>query len=89
MDKVESFYRECCEGCDERPDPQVSRALKHATSGNGPGRTVDLSGVQVTPSSAGILSDVFSIEWGLRKLVCRECDLDHTVRYLSVSNPCY
>jgi protein phosphatase 1 regulatory subunit 37 len=28
MDKVESFYRECCAGCDEHPDPAISAALK-------------------------------------------------------------
>ena len=28
MDKVESFYRECCVGCDEKPDPAISSALK-------------------------------------------------------------
>ena len=28
MDKVESFYRECCEGCDEKPDPAITNAFK-------------------------------------------------------------
>ncbi len=28
MDKVESFYRECCAGCDEEADPQISAAFK-------------------------------------------------------------
>ena len=28
MDKVESFYRECCAGCDEQPDPGIKAALK-------------------------------------------------------------
>lgn len=28
MDKVESFYRECCVGCDEQPDPAIKAALK-------------------------------------------------------------
>lgn len=28
MEKVESFYRECCESCDENPDPAISAALK-------------------------------------------------------------
>ncbi|KAF9477211.1 RNI-like protein [Pholiota conissans] len=74
MDKVESFYRECCAGCEEEPDPAITVALKHA-SPTSP-RTVDFSGVQLTFTSASILSDVFSIEWGLRKLVFRECDLD-------------
>jgi hypothetical protein len=42
-------------------------------------RTLDLSGVQITMSSAVILSDVFTIEWGLRKLTLKECDLDEHV----------
>ena len=95
MDKVESFYRECCAGCDEQPDPGIKAALKvnliistyfHTTHSNSlqnasstNPRTVDLSGVQLTFTSSSILSDVFSIEWGLRKLVFRECDLDDLV----------
>ena len=42
-------------------------------------RTLDLSGVQITVTSATILSDVFTIEWGLRKLILKECDLDEHV----------
>lgn len=45
-------------------------------------RTLDLSGVQLTVGSASVLSDIFTIEWGLRKLVCKECDLDELVRPL-------
>lgn len=74
LDKVESFYRECCASREEEPDPAISAAFKRA-SGTNP-RSVDLSGVQLTPTSAAILSDVFTIEWGLRKLTLRECDLD-------------
>ncbi|OSX62071.1 hypothetical protein POSPLADRAFT_1181292 [Postia placenta MAD-698-R-SB12] len=74
MDKVESFYRECCEGREEVPDPGISTAFKRA-AGTNP-RTVDFSGVQLTVGSASVLSDVFTIEWGLRKLVFKECDLD-------------
>ncbi|KAF9016002.1 RNI-like protein [Hymenopellis radicata] len=77
MDKVDSFYKECCAGCDEQPDPSVSAAFKHAATTNP--RTVDLSGVQLTLTSASILSDVFTIEWGLRKLVFKECDLDEQI----------
>lgn len=36
--------------------------------------------MQLTPTAAAILSDVFNIEWGLRKLTLRECDLDDLVR---------
>lgn len=28
MDKVESFYRECCEGAEELPDPTITAAFK-------------------------------------------------------------
>jgi len=28
LDKVEAFYRECCAGCDEKPDPAISFAFK-------------------------------------------------------------
>lgn len=42
-------------------------------------RTLDLSGVQIAMTSAVILSDVFTIEWGLRKLILKECDLDEHV----------
>ncbi|KAJ7834248.1 hypothetical protein B0H14DRAFT_3087627 [Mycena olivaceomarginata] len=74
MDKVESFYRECCEGCQEPPDKGIMAAFK-TTPPTHP-RTVDFSGVQLTFTSASILADVLSIEWGLRKAVFKECDLE-------------
>ncbi|KAF8885399.1 hypothetical protein CPB84DRAFT_1816838 [Gymnopilus junonius] len=77
MDKVDSFYRECCTGCEEEPDSAITVALKHASSTSP--RTVDFSGIQLTFTKASILSDIFSIEWGLRKLVFRECDLDDQI----------
>ncbi|EGN94523.1 hypothetical protein SERLA73DRAFT_114776 [Serpula lacrymans var. lacrymans S7.3] len=98
LDKVESFYRECCASREEEPDPAISAALKRA-AGSKP-RSVDLSGVQLTLTSAAILSDVFAIEWGLRKLILKECNLDEhmlklmlhavlipaTLSYLSVAS---
>ncbi|KAI0777715.1 hypothetical protein BD413DRAFT_602017 [Trametes elegans] len=77
MDKVESFYRECCTGREEAPDPAISAAFKRA--GSSSPRTVDFSGIQLTVGSASVLSDVFTIEWGLRKLVFKECDLDEHI----------
>ncbi|KAG6896973.1 hypothetical protein C0992_004975 [Termitomyces sp. T32_za158] len=77
LDKVESFYRECCVQCDEKPDQGITASFKNASSNNP--RSVDFSGVQLTLTSASILSDVFSIEWGLRRLVFRECDLDEHI----------
>jgi hypothetical protein len=32
MDKVESFYRECCEGCQEQPDKGIATAFKVSLS---------------------------------------------------------
>ncbi|KAF8548472.1 RNI-like protein, partial [Imleria badia] len=95
---VESFYRECCASREEEPDPPVSASFKRASATKP--RSVDLSGVQLTPTAAAILSDVFNIEWGLRKLTLRECDLDEsklkpilhallipgTLEYLSVAS---
>ncbi|KAK7692097.1 hypothetical protein QCA50_005503 [Cerrena zonata] len=77
LEQVESFYRECCVGREENPDPAISAALLHAKHTHP--RTVDLSGVQLTVGSASVLSDVFTIEWGLRKLVFKECDLDEFI----------
>ena len=51
--------------------------MQRATGSSG--RTVDLSGVQLTLAQAATLSDVFSVEWGLRKLFLKECDLDEHV----------
>ncbi|KAJ7083577.1 hypothetical protein C8R44DRAFT_894463 [Mycena epipterygia] len=70
MDKVESFYSECCEGCQEVPDKGITAAFK-ATPPTHP-RSVEFSGVQLTFASASILADVLSIEWGLRKAVFRD-----------------
>ncbi|KAF8436520.1 hypothetical protein L210DRAFT_2456252 [Boletus edulis BED1] len=98
LDKVESFYRECSASREEEPDPAVSAGFKRASATKP--RSVDLSGVQLTPTAAAILSDVFNIEWGLRKLTLRECDLDEaklkpilhallipgTLEYLSVAS---
>ncbi|KAI9455536.1 hypothetical protein HD554DRAFT_269836 [Boletus coccyginus] len=98
LEKVESFYRECCASREEEPDPLVSVAFKRASATKP--RSLDLSGMQLTPTAAAILSDVFNIEWGLRKLTLRECDLDDsklkpvlhallipgTLEYLSVAS---
>jgi protein phosphatase 1 regulatory subunit 37 len=55
-----------------------SVTFQHAR--HAPPRSVDFSGVQLTLASASVLSDVFTIEWGLRKLIFKECDLDEHVR---------
>jgi hypothetical protein len=39
----------------------------------------DLSVIAITMNTAAILSDVLNIEWGLRKLLFKECDLNELV----------
>ncbi|KIJ24330.1 hypothetical protein M422DRAFT_274922, partial [Sphaerobolus stellatus SS14] len=79
MDKVETFYTECCASREEAALPAVLKALRHA--GTTSPRSLDLSGVQLTTDSVSALSDILTIEWGLRKLVLRECDLiDKTLK---------
>lgn len=75
MDKVETFYKECCIGREETVNPIVTTALRHAATTSP--RALDLSGIQLSLHSAYALADILSIEWGLRKLVLRECDLTH------------
>ncbi|KAI0700300.1 hypothetical protein BC835DRAFT_1304156 [Cytidiella melzeri] len=77
LPQVESFFRECCVGREETPDPAISAAFLHARHLHP--RSVDFSGVQLTVGSASVLSDVFTIEWGLRKLIFKECDLDEHI----------
>jgi len=95
LEKVESFYRECCASRDEPPTPEISAAFKvidcplsytrlivcQNAARTSP-LTVDFSGVQLNPTSAAILSDVFTIEWGLRRLTFKECALDDRVRVM-------
>ena len=47
---------------------------------------MDLSGIQLTLGIASVLSDVLTIEWGLRKLVFKECDLDEHVSDRSIGS---
>lgn len=98
LEKVESFYKECCTSRDEPPSSEISAAFKVIVIGRplsgtrlivaqnasrtSP-RTVDFSGVQLNPTSAAILSDVFTIEWGLRRVTFKECGLDDRVRWAS------
>jgi protein phosphatase 1 regulatory subunit 37 len=98
LEKVESFYKECCASRDDPPLPEISAAFKviiivrtryrmrliiAQDASRTPPRTVDFSGVQLNPTSAAILSDVFTIEWGLRRVTFKECGLDDRVRRAS------
>ncbi|KAF8324920.1 uncharacterized protein EI90DRAFT_3074459 [Cantharellus anzutake] len=76
LGRIEEFYRECCHLRDEAPLGGVIGALRQANL-IAP-RTLDLTSVKLTFDAATVLADVFSIEWGLRKLILRDCDLDET-----------
>ncbi|KAF8181427.1 hypothetical protein K438DRAFT_1976148 [Mycena galopus ATCC 62051] len=97
MNKAESCYRENCEGCQEQPDKGITVVFKVQHTINASPDRRFLS-VQLTFTTASILADVLSIEWGLRKAVFKECDLDDLVRclfllcfalayYISISSP--
>ncbi|KZV74163.1 RNI-like protein [Peniophora sp. CONT] len=77
MERVDVFYHECCASREEQPSLELSRAFRSASSVSP--RTVDFSGIQLTPALAATLSDVLTIEWGLRRVTFRECDLDERV----------
>lgn len=80
LERVEQFYKECCFGREEGVDLRVVKAIKAAGS---PPRSLVLSGVELDAHSAVALADLFTIEWGLRKLVLKECALDELVRVFS------
>jgi hypothetical protein len=42
-------------------------------------RTLDLTSIKLTVDAASALADAISVEWGLRKLLLRDCDLDELV----------
>lgn len=44
-------------------------------------RTLDLTSVKLTLDAAFALSDALAVDWGLRKLILRDCDLDELVRF--------
>ena len=91
--KVKSFYRECCASRDDPPSAEISAAFKvpdyllscmclticQSATRTSP-HTIDFSSVQLNPTPAAILSDVFTIKWGLRRLTFKECGLDDQVR---------
>ncbi|KAG8785188.1 hypothetical protein FRC20_001275 [Serendipita sp. 405] len=73
LEKVEQFYKECCLGRDEPIDLRIVSAIKAA--GSTP-RSLQLSNVTLDIHSAMALSDCLTIEWGLRKLVLKDCELE-------------
>ncbi|KAH7099969.1 RNI-like protein [Auriculariales sp. MPI-PUGE-AT-0066] len=75
-DKVASFYNECCTGREEEPNPHIVAALRAATTTKP--RSLDLTGIQLTAETTNVLTDLLNVEWGVRKLVLKKCDLTDT-----------
>ncbi|EJD40745.1 RNI-like protein [Auricularia subglabra TFB-10046 SS5] len=73
-DKVVSFYNECCVGREEEPQPQIVAALRAATTSKP--RSLDLTGIPLTLDTTQAVTDLLNVEWGVRKLVLKNCDLD-------------
>ncbi|KZV91677.1 hypothetical protein EXIGLDRAFT_769717, partial [Exidia glandulosa HHB12029] len=68
---VTSSYSESCPGREDEPQPHVVAALRAVTTTKP--RALDLSGIQLTLETT---HTVLNVEWGVRKLVLRNCDLD-------------
>ncbi|KAF9508532.1 hypothetical protein BS47DRAFT_220147 [Hydnum rufescens UP504] len=76
LGRVEEFYRECCRLRDENVIGGVVGAFRQANL-IAP-RTLDLTSVKLSFDASAALADVFALEWGLRKLILRDCDLDES-----------
>ncbi|KAG8935191.1 hypothetical protein FRC01_007424 [Tulasnella sp. 417] len=74
LERVEEFYKECCRQREEALMASIIRAIQNA--GPVAPRTLDLTGIKLTAFSAATLADALSMEWGLRRLVLKDCDLD-------------
>ncbi|KAG8883926.1 hypothetical protein FRB97_005600 [Tulasnella sp. 331] len=61
-------------------DREAERRLRDLGSeglaGMVPPRVLDLTGIKLSPFSASALADTLSMEWGLRKLILKDCDLE-------------
>ncbi|KAG8904578.1 hypothetical protein FRB99_001541 [Tulasnella sp. 403] len=76
LERIEEFYKECCRLRDEPVLGGVVRAIR--LSSHVAPRTLDLTGVKFTVFSASALADALSVEWGLRKLILKDADLDES-----------
>ncbi|KAG8957432.1 hypothetical protein FRC03_010147 [Tulasnella sp. 419] len=74
LDRVEEFYRDCCRMRDEPVVPGIIGSLRIA--GTFAPRTLDLTGIKLSTFAAATLADTLAIEWGLRRLILKDCDLD-------------
>lgn len=71
------FYDECCCSREEMGLPRIRSALLGLDS---PLKEMDLTGLQLNVGAAEALSDVLSLDFGLKKLILDSCGLDDEVR---------
>lgn len=62
----------------------ASNARIPSQSTSSPPKVIDLRDTSLTRGSAAVLSDILSVDFGLRKLVLDNCNLDDEVRILSL-----
>lgn len=59
-----------------------SRSCFNLQAAGGSPRALDLNGIHFDLGAATALSDLLTIEWGLRRLTLKDCDFTDTVRFL-------
>lgn len=69
------FYDDCCRSREEVPLQRIRNALLNLTEP----KEMDLTGLQLNLGAAEALSDVLSIDFGLKKLILDSCVLDDEV----------
>ncbi|KAF8320002.1 hypothetical protein DL93DRAFT_2220611 [Clavulina sp. PMI_390] len=82
--RIEDFYRECCRLREEPVLSGVVGALRTTwawllllcQANIIAPRTLDLTSVKLSIHAAAALADALAIEWGLRKLILKDCDLE-------------
>lgn len=79
------LYEDACRSREEMPLQRIRTALLGLGS-----KEIDLTGLQLNLGSAEAVSDVLSVDFGLKKLILDSCGLDDDVRFIipSSSDPC-
>lgn len=76
------LYTECCRTREEFELAAIRNILQeHPTT---PPRTIDLSNIPLSRSAVETLSDLLSVNFGLKKLILENCGLDDQVCVLDV-----
>lgn len=76
------LYQDCCKSREEQPIPRILALLLQNPS-VAP-KALDLSNLQLSLGAAEALSDVLSVDFGLKKLVLDGCGLEDEVRLVLI-----